>query len=176
MEPKYPESASLRVWLGDARLGQATEPAARAALQAYREATALDAQGCKLRERETFFLAMGLIEVQLLQKQPEQALAKLEEAQQKWPDNAEVTYARARAECALGQRDVCYADLGNALRSAKLRKRPRLSRSHRASDRLAERAATQPEFEPLRKEARFRALLASAAGGDAGAQERDAGL
>jgi hypothetical protein len=52
---------------------------------------------------------------------------------------------------------------------ARTRQRARLSRSHHSSDRLVERASSDPEFELLRKEARYRALLASASASDAGA-------
>jgi tetratricopeptide (TPR) repeat protein len=167
----YPESSSLRVWLGDARLGQGTELSTQAALEAYKEASALEARGCKLRERESFFLAIGLIDVQLRQKQPEQALGKVEAAAQRWPDNAEVKYQRARAECALDRPEACLDDLQSSLTLARSRVHERFSRSHSASNRLVERAAVQPEFESLRKGPRFRALLANATTSDAGTSE-----
>jgi hypothetical protein len=166
---QYPESSSLRVWVGDARLGQDTAPSVQAALDAYNEALALDARGCKLRERENFFLVIGVADVAIRQQHAELALAKLAEADQKWPDNAEVKYHRARAECLLAKRDLCFDDLKSALTLAQSRQHARLSRSHHSSDRLVERAATQSEFEGLRKEPRYRALLASAALSDAGA-------
>jgi tetratricopeptide (TPR) repeat protein len=164
----YPESASLRVWLGDARLGQGTELSTQAALDAYNDALALEARGCKLRERESFFLAIGLIDVQLRQKEPQQALQRVEAAAQKWPDNAELKYQRARAECALDQREACFDDLESALTLARSRVHERFSRSHDASSRLVERAATQAEFDSLRKGPRFLALLADATTRDAG--------
>jgi tetratricopeptide (TPR) repeat protein len=167
----YPESSSLRVWLGDARLGQGTELSTQAALEAYNEASALEARGCKLRERESFFLAIGLIDVQLRQKQPAQALQKIEAAAQRWPDNAEIKYQRARAECALDQRDACFDDLQSALTLARSRVHERFTRSHATSNRLGERAAVQPEFDSLRKGPGFRALLASATTSDAGTSE-----
>jgi tetratricopeptide (TPR) repeat protein len=166
---EYPESSSLRVWLGDARLGQGTSASIQAALDAYDEARALDASGCKLRERERFFLAIGVADVAIRQQHAELALAKLTDSEQTWPDNAEVRYLRARAECALDKREACFDDLRSALTLAQTRQHARLSRSHHSSDRLVERAATQSEFEVLRKEPRYRALLASAAASDAGA-------
>jgi len=170
---KYPESASLRVWLGDACLGQGTVPSIQAALDAYGEALALDARGCKLRERETFFLYVGTADAQIRQQHAELALAKLADAERKWPDTAEVAYQRARAECQLGQRDACFVDLKAAFTLARSAQHPRFSRSHHSSDRLLERAATEPELEALRKEPRYRALLALAGAGDAGTVDRE---
>jgi hypothetical protein len=165
---RYPESASLRVWLGDARLGQGTKASTQAALDAYEVALALDARGCKLRDRETFFVAVGVADCQIRQNHAELALTGLAAASQKWPDSAELVYHRARAECSLGKREPCFTDLELALDLARTRQRARLSRSHHSSDRLVERASSDPEFEALRKEPRYRALLASAAASDAG--------
>ncbi len=165
---EYPESSSLRVWLGDARLGQGTSASVQAALDAYNEALALDGSGCKLRERESFFLAIGVADVAIRQQHAELALAKLADSEQKWPDNAEVRYLSARAKCVLGKRDACFDDLKSALTLAQTQQQARLSRSHHSSERLVERAATQSEFEALRKESRYRALLASAKTSDGG--------
>jgi tetratricopeptide (TPR) repeat protein len=168
---RYPESASLRVWRGDALLGQ--DGSAAAALAAYAEARALDAQGCKLRERERYFLSLGIAEAQLAQKQPEPALAELAAAQQKWPDSAEVFYQRARAECLQGKRDDCFNDLENALKPGHSEPRVRLSRAHHASENLLERAESQAEFADLRKEPKCKALFANAARSDAGTASRE---
>ena len=165
---KYPESASLRVWRGDALLGQDSPTSAAAALDAYAEARALDARGCKLRERERYFMALGVADAELQQKRPEAALAALADAAREWPDNAELAYGRARAECALGKGDDCYADLQRAIGQTRSGQRARFSRSHRSSDDLPKRAQSQPEFEALRKQPRYQALLADAARSDAG--------
>ncbi|HTA91708.1 MAG TPA: hypothetical protein VK745_19125 [Polyangiaceae bacterium] len=166
--PKYPESASLRVWHGDALLGQSSPASVSAALDAYSQASALDARGCKLRDRERYFLAVGMADAELRQKQPEPALAELSQAAQQWPDSAEVTYHRARAECLLGQRDACFNDLRVALEAARSRRSVRFSRSHHSFDDLLQRAAKQTEFDELRKEPRCQALLATSALDDAG--------
>ncbi|HWZ87982.1 MAG TPA: tetratricopeptide repeat protein [Polyangiaceae bacterium] len=168
---QYPESSSLRVWQGDALLGQDSADSAAAALAAYAEARALDARGCKLRERERYFLAIGVADAQLRQKRAELALSELAEAAREWPDSAEVVYDRARAECLLGKSDDCFADLQRALTQNHARQHVRFSRSHHSSEDLWARAEKQPEFAELRKEPRCRALLASTARSDAGAEE-----
>jgi predicted Zn-dependent protease len=165
---KYPESASLRVWRGDALLGQDSPNAASAALDAYAEARALDARGCKLRDRERYFLTIGVAAAELQQKRPEPALLELADAARRWPDNAEVAYQRARAECLEGKRDACFDDLDGALKLSRSGQHTRLSRVHRASEDLLQRALKQPEFADLRKEARCKALLAAATRSDAG--------
>jgi predicted Zn-dependent protease len=165
---KYPESASLRVWHGDALLGQNTDGSVASALTSYAEARALDALGCKLRERERYFLAIGVADADLRQKHPEPALVELEQAAHEWPDSAEVAYHRARAECLLGKPDECFNDLRGALDHAHSRQRVRFSRSHHSLDDLLQRAAKQVEFDDLRKEPRYRGLIGSSATDDAG--------
>ncbi|HEX3776347.1 MAG TPA: hypothetical protein VHV51_17865 [Polyangiaceae bacterium] len=165
---KYPESASLRVWRGDALLGEDTEQSAAGALAAYSEARTLDARGCKLREREHYFLALGLVKAELAQKQPEQALVELSTAQRKWPDSAELSYQRARAECLKNQADDCFNDLERALKSTHADGHVRFSRAHHAAENLLERAQIQSEFAELRKQARCKSLFESAARLDAG--------
>jgi tetratricopeptide (TPR) repeat protein len=165
---KYPESSSLRVWQGDALLGQDSEASVTAALEAYAQARALDARGCKLRERERYFVAIGVADAELRQKRAEPALLELAEAAREWPDSAEVAYHSARAECLLGKRDDCFRDLESALKPTHSGQRVRFSRSHHASEDLVQRAENQPEFSELCREPRCRLLLASAARGDAG--------
>ena len=166
---KYPESASLRVWRGDALLGQDSNDSTTAALDAYAEARALDARGCKLRERERYFLAVGTADAQLRRGQTDAALAILTEAAREWPEAPEVAYQRARVECMQGQREACFGDLEAALRGSRSGRYPRFSRGHRASEHLRERAEKQTEFAELRKEPRYKALLASLAQLDGGA-------
>ncbi len=166
---KYPESASLRVWRGDALLGQDSSDAPTAALAAYAEAKALDARGCKLRERERYFLTVGTADAELRQGQTEIALATLTEASREWPEAPEVLYQRARCECVQGKRDTCFEDLASALRGSRSGQNPRFSRGHRASEHLRERAEKQLEFTELRKEPRYKTLLASLATLDGGA-------
>ncbi|HEY4106900.1 MAG TPA: tetratricopeptide repeat protein [Polyangiaceae bacterium] len=165
---KYPESASLSVWRGDALLGEDTEQSVSAALVAYSEARALDARGCKLRDREHYFLALGLVKAALAQKQPQRALAELAAAQQKWPESAELSYQRARAECLQSQPDDCFNDLEHALKSTHADGHVRFSRAHHAAENLLERAEAQSEFVELRKQARCKSLFETAARIDAG--------
>ena len=169
--PKYPESSSLRVWLGDARAGVGTDASVQAASDSYSEALALAARGCKLREREQFFIAVGMADVEIRQKNAARALEALSAAEARWPGNAEVAYDRARVECLRERRDACFDELKSALRLAQSREHSRFSRSHHFSDRLAERAASQPEFEVLRKQPRYRALLATVS--DAGVDDAE---
>ena len=174
---KYPESASLRVWQGDALLGEDSTDDVGAALAAYAAARALDSSGCKLRDKERYFLAVGMADAELRQKHAEPALVELAEADRQWPDSAEVAYHRARAECLLGKRDACFEDLRSAFERAHSRQRVRFTRSHHSLDDLFVRAARQPEFADLRKEPRYKALVAKAARGDGGVvtPEDDAG-
>jgi len=166
---RYPESASLRVWRGDALLGQDSSASTAAALAAYAEARDLDARGCKLRERERYFLAVGTADAQLRQGQTETALAILSEAAREWPAAPEILYQRARAECVQNKLDAAFADLEAALRGSRAGQSPRFSRGHRASEHLRERAEKQPEFDELRKDARYKSLLASLSSLDGGA-------
>jgi len=159
---KYPESASLRVWRGDALLGKESADAAQAALAAYTEARDLDARGCKLRERERYFLAVGTADADLRQGQTEAALAILSEAARQWPEAPEILYQRARAECRENKLDVCLADLEAALGASRSGRYPRFSRGHRASEHLSERVEKQPEFAALRSDPRFKALRPNA--------------
>ena len=166
---KYPESASLRVWRGDALLGQDSPDAPTTALAAYAEAKALDERGCKLRERERYFLAVGTADAELRLGQTDTALATLAEASRQWPEAPEILYQRARCECVHNNRDACFEDLAAALRGSRSGQYPRLSRGHHASEHLRDRAEQQSELAALRKEPRYKALLASLVTVDGGA-------
>ncbi|HEY6724608.1 MAG TPA: hypothetical protein VI197_11270, partial [Polyangiaceae bacterium] len=92
---KYPDSATTRVWLGDAVLydeGKEYVAAADEAIRHYQRADELVRAGCKLRDAMAYYLRMGLAYAYLRKDLPDAAGTHLEVAVAQWPESAEVHY------------------------------------------------------------------------------------
>ena len=152
---KYPNSATARVWLGDAVFYDSEKDyvaSADEALKHYERAHALVNAGCNMREVMHYYLLMGMAYAHLRKDQAQQAEHYLLVARQRWPDSAEVYYHLARAHCLRGQLDECLEDLERTFRIAKERRRPLFLRVHRALDDWFVRTETQSEFANLREQ------------------------
>jgi hypothetical protein len=164
---RYPLSATVKVWQGDAVLYDSAsdyEAAADAALVHYGQAQQLHEQGCTLREGMHYYLAMGTAYAHLRKQQHKRALSELQLAKQRWPDSAEVHYHLARAECLAEHFEVCLDHLERTYVLARQRTRPLFIRVHRSLDDWFVRADGQSEFEALRKghSQKYQALQAGA--------------
>lgn len=160
---KYPKSATVRVWLGDAVLYDESHDyvdAANRALVHYKSAEALHDQGCKLREAMHYYLRMGFAYAYLRKDDAAQAERHLTIAKERWPQSAEVYYHAARAACLRKDQEACLKELEETYRLAVQHARPLFLRVHRSLDDWFVRAETQSEFEGLRREraAEFQAL------------------
>jgi tetratricopeptide (TPR) repeat protein len=165
---KYPSSATVRVWRGDASLFDKalTEPvAAERALPFFAEARRLQDAGCPLRDYEEYYLRLGLTYVYLRRDDPQPALAELEVARGRWPDSAEVFYQSARAYCLLGQVERCADDFEQTLQVAKSLRRPMFLRTHNSLDDWIRRSRTQSEFPALRQSPRYAQIIGQATAG-----------
>lgn len=162
---QYPTSATVRVWRGDAtlfdkKLNEAT--AAERALPFFLEAQRLFDAGCPLRDREQYYMRMGLVYGYLRRDDPRPALTELEALRQRWPDSAEVTYHMARAHCLLGQVERCAELFEQTLEIAQSLRRPIFLRTHHSVDDWVRRSRTQSEFPALRKLPRYEQAVARA--------------
>lgn len=160
---KYPRSATVRVWLGDAVLYDHARPyvdAADRALVHYKTAEDLLNQGCGLREPIHYYLRMGFAYAYLRKDDAEQAERHLAIAKKRWPGSAEVYYHSARAACLRKDHDACLKELEETFRLAVQHVRPLFLRVHRSLDDWFVRAETQSEFATLRREraSEFQAL------------------
>jgi tetratricopeptide (TPR) repeat protein len=165
---KYPASATVRVWRGDATLFDKALPesdAAERALPYFVAGKRLHDAGCRLPEYEHYYMRMGLAYGYMRRDDPKPALQELETARQHWPDSAEVTYQIARAHCALGQVEICAEDFETTLQIARSLKRPLFLRTHNSVDDWIRRSRTQSEFPELRKTARYQRSVAEATSG-----------
>lgn len=152
---KYPNSATARVWMGDAVLYDSEKDyvaSADEALKHYDRAHALVDAGCNMREVMHYYLLMGTAYAYLRKDRAEPAESHLTIAQKRWPDSAEVTYHLARAHCLREQFDQCLMYLERTFQLAKERKRPLFLRVHRALDDWFVRTETQSEFAGLRNQ------------------------
>lgn len=162
---KYPHSAGVRVWRGDATLfdkALSEAQAAERALPFFAEARRLQDAGCRLRRYEDYYLSMGLVYGYLRRDDPRPAIKELERAASKWPDSAEVHYHLARAYCLLEQIDRCAEEFERCLALAKSLKRPLFLRTHHSVDDWIRRSRTQSEFPPLREQPRYRRIIEAA--------------
>ena len=159
----HPNSATLRVWRGDAALFDKEsdyERAADSALRYYAEAEKLHDSGCKLPETEHYYMRFDAALASLRKNDADGAIRQLEKSKRAWSDSAEIDYNLARAYCMKGAVDACYTHFEQALVIAKSLKRPRFLRSHYAVDDWIRRSKTQSEFPALRKDPRYAPLLA----------------
>src|SRR5688572_5139983 len=150
---KYPDSATARVWLGDAVLYDEEKDyvaAADEAIRHYRRADELVRAGCKLRDAMAYYLRMGLAYAYLRKDSPDAAAAELAIAIENWPNSAEVHYHSARVACLRKDHDECLKHLEHTFQLARQRVRPLFLRVHRSLDDWFVRADTQSEFAELR--------------------------
>lgn len=160
---KYPDSATARVWLGDAVLYDESKDyvgAADEAIRHYQRADELVRAGCKLREAMAYYLRMGLAYAYLRKDLPDAANEHLELALAEWPESAEVHYHSARVACLRKDHAVCLKHLDQTFDLAQRRVRPLFLRVHRSLDDWFVRADSQSEFKELRelKATEFQAL------------------
>lgn len=160
---KYPNSATTRVWLGDAVLydeGKEYIAAADEAIRHYQRADELVRAGCKLREAMAYYLRMGLAYAYLRKDLADEAGKHLELAVAEWPESAEVHYHSARAACLRKDHAACLKHLEHTYDLAQRRVRPLFLRVHRSLDDWFVRADSQSEFVELRelKAAEFQQL------------------
>jgi tetratricopeptide (TPR) repeat protein len=156
---RHPHSATLLVARGDAVLYEhklsggrgAYEGAAERALVWYRRAQQLHERGCRLPDRDHYYLRMGSAYAHLRRRQPAPALAQLRLARKLWPDSAEVTYHLARAYCLDNELDKCLEHFETTVKLAKLLRRPRFLRTYHSVDDWIRRSKTQSEFGLLRQ-------------------------
>lgn len=163
MMTKYPNSATVRVWRGDASLfdsGVADKKAADNALPFYEDAEKIHDKGCKLPEYEEYYLRMGFAYAHLRKREPEDAIKHLDKAKAKWSNSAEVFYNLARGHCLNKDVDACADNFEKALETAKALKRPKFLRSHHSLDDWIRRSRTQSEFPPLRADPRYGRIIA----------------
>jgi tetratricopeptide (TPR) repeat protein len=164
---RFPRSATVRVWRGEATLyegkledgADAYRDAATHALKFYREAAALHEAGCRLLASDHYYLRMGAAYAQLRLGAPNLALRELDIARATWPNSAEVPYTMARAECLRGRVDDCLAGFRATLEIARERRRPMFLRTHRSVADWVVRSRTQSEFGPLRADPRYQQLV-----------------
>ncbi len=159
----HPNSATLRVWRGDAALFDKEaeyKQAADSALRYYAEAEKLHEAGCNLPEAEHYYMRFDAALASLRKGDADGAIRQLEKSKREWSDSAEIDYNLARAHCLKGATDACYEHFERALVTAKSLKRPRFLRSHYAVDDWVRRSKTQSEFPELRKDPRYAPLLA----------------
>lgn len=165
---KYPHSATVRVWRGDATLFDKALDEAQAAERAlpyFTEAKRLHDAGCPLGDYGQYYMRMGLVYGYLRRDDPKPALVELEKLRASWPDSAEVTYQLARAQCSLGQLDACAQSFSATLETAKSLKRPMFLRNHNSLDDWIRRSRTQSEFPELRKDPRYEQIIRRATEG-----------
>ena len=169
MSTKYPNSATVRVWRGDASLferGVKYEKRADNALPFYQEAEKLHDKGCKLPESEEYYLRMGYSYAYLRKKDADPALKHLKQAKEKWKNSAEVFYHMARAYCLNKDVDSCADNFEQALKIAKSLRRPKFLRTHHSLDDWIRRSRTQSEFPRLRRDPRYRQIIKDAKSDD----------
>lgn len=162
---KYPNSATVRVWRGDAALFDKKtkyEAAADDAIPFYQEAEKLHDKECTLPESEHYYLRMGFAFAYLRKKDAENAIKHLEIAKKNWDNSAEIFYNLARAQCMNKDVDACADSFEKALEIAKALRRPKFLRTHNSLDDWIRRSRTQSEFPILRRNARYSQIIKKA--------------
>ncbi len=160
---RYPNSASVRVWQGDAALFDSKTPLVEAADQGlvfYKQALELHEQGCGLPDYERYYMRMGFGYAYLRKKQGKQALLHLKAAEKEFNNSSGLFYNIARAYCREDNVDQCVAYFEKTLVNAKALKKPDFLRSHYSLASWISRSRTQSEFVKLRRDKRYRDLLA----------------
>jgi tetratricopeptide (TPR) repeat protein len=159
---QYPNSATTRVWRGYIALYEADnkdkaayKSSAETALGFYKEAESLHDQGCKLPERDHYYLRMDSAYAELRLRKPDAALRHLNISKENWTNSAEVFYHLARAYCLKEDVDKCSENFGQCLKLAKSLQRPKFLRTHHSLDDWVRRSRTQSEFPILRKDPRY---------------------
>lgn len=159
---QYPNSATVRVWRGDAALFDKSVKeleAAKASIPFYEEAEKLHDKGCALPEYEHYYLRMDFAYALLRQKSGDDAIKHLNIAKQTWDNSAEVFYHLARAYCLKNDVDQCVSNFEKSLEIAKSLRRPKFLRSHNSLDDWIRRSRTQSEFGPLRRDKRYGEII-----------------
>lgn len=159
---QYPNSATVRVWRGDAALfdkGLKESEAAEASIQFYQEAEKLHDKGCALPEYEHYYLRMGVAYALLRKRSQDDAIRHLDIAKKNWDNSAEVFYHLARGYCLKNDVEQCVQNFEKSLEVAKSLRRPKFLRSHNSLDDWIRRSRTQSEFGPLRKDKRYAAII-----------------
>jgi len=162
LSKQYPNSATVRVWRGDAALFDKDlkeAEAAEASIPFYQEAEKLHDKGCVLPEYEHYYLRMGISYALLRKKSADDAKRHLEIAKKSWDNSAEVFYHLARAHCLKNDVDPCVSSFEKSLEVAKSLRRPKFLRSHNSLDDWIRRSRTQSEFGPLRKDKRYNEII-----------------
>ncbi|MEZ4223914.1 MAG: hypothetical protein R3B13_23390 [Polyangiaceae bacterium] len=165
MMKKYPNSATVRVWRGDAALFDRKAKYAEAAdnaLTFYEEAEKLHDKECALPESENYYLRMGYAFAYLRKKDASGAIKHLDIAKKNWDNSAEVFYNLARAHCLNKDVDACAENFEKSLDIAKALRRPKFLRSHNSLDDWIRRSRTQSEFTSLRRDKRYSAAIKKA--------------
>ncbi|MCC6217690.1 MAG: hypothetical protein IT376_22720 [Polyangiaceae bacterium] len=151
MADKYPKSAKVRVWAGDAHLYEkSTDAAADASLPYYKRALELHAEGCPLDEVEHYYLLLGIANAYLRKRDAASAVPHLEDSVKRWPNSAQGFYVLARAQCGAGNVEGCLTSFEKALTVAKRAQRPAFLRTHYSLDDWIRMSARQSEFVKLR--------------------------
>jgi len=159
---QYPNSATVRVWRGDAALFDKdvkVEQAADDAIPFYTEALKLHDKGCVLPEYEHYYLRMDFAYAYLRKKDADQALVHLNVAKKNWDNSAEAFYNLARAYCSKNDVEVCADNFEECLKIAKSLRRPKFLRSHNSLDDWIARSRTQSEFPILRRNKRYQQII-----------------
>lgn len=159
---QYPNSATVRVWRGDAALfdkGLKENEAAEASIPFYQEAEKLHDKGCVLPEYEHYYLRMGIAYALLRKRSQDDAIRHLDIAKKQWDNSAEVFYHLARAHCLKNDLENCVTNFEKSLEVAKSLRRPKFLRSHNSLDDWIRRSRTQSEFGPLRKDKRYNEII-----------------
>lgn len=162
---QHPNSATVRVWRGDAALFDKSvkeTEGAKASVPFYEEAEKLHDKGCVLPEFEHYYLRMDFAYALLRMREADKAQKQLEIAKKSWDNSAEVFYHLARAHCLNKDVDGCVTNFEKALDIAKSLRRPKFLRSHHSLDDWIRRSRTQSEFGPLRKDPRYAQIIKKA--------------
>lgn len=165
MMTKYPHSATVRVWRGDAALFDRKVKYAQAADNAipfYDQAEKIHKDGCELPESEHYYLRMGYAYAYLRKNDADNAAKHLEIAKKNWDNSAEVFYHLARARCMQKDVDACATEFEKALDIAKSLRRPKFLRTHNSLDDWIRRSRTQSEFPILRRDKRYASIIKAA--------------
>lgn len=163
LSKKYPNSAKVLVWRGDAVFYEKeTDANADAGLVQYEAALKLHDSGCKLEPVEEYYLRLGMALAYLRKKDGTKAKTQMDASIEKWSNSAQSYYVRARAECRADDLDSCATDFDKTLDTAKKLQRPTFLRTHYSLDDWIRKSTTQSEFAKLRVDKRYSAAVKKA--------------